>query len=104
MAQPSLYQQVLDYANRANPYPLYTQLRQTPVLREADGTYVVGGFLDTLWIAAAFVVGIAAWQRPPAVASIQLKAGRLVLAEELFELLAASRERQMAQFFAVGFK
>jgi cytochrome P450 len=48
MAQPSLYQQVLDYANRANPYPLYTQLRQTPVLREADGTYVVSTYREIM--------------------------------------------------------
>src|SRR5207237_8000813 len=41
MSQPSVFQQALDYANRANPYPLYAQLRQTPVAQEADGTWVV---------------------------------------------------------------
>ncbi|MGW4962193.1 cytochrome P450 [Nonomuraea sp. NPDC004186] len=44
MAQASLYQQVLDPANRANPYPLYAELRKTPVTREADGTYVVSTY------------------------------------------------------------
>ncbi|KZS59788.1 cytochrome P450 [Mycobacterium ostraviense] len=41
MTRRSAYQQVLDYANRANPYPLYAQLRQTPVARHEDGSYVV---------------------------------------------------------------
>ncbi len=44
MTQPSLYQQVLDPANRANPYPLYAELRKTPVTREDDGTYVVSTY------------------------------------------------------------
>jgi cytochrome P450 len=44
MAQPSIYQQVLDPANRANPYPLYASLRETPVTREDDGTYVVSTY------------------------------------------------------------
>jgi cytochrome P450 len=37
----SVYEQILDYSSRANPYPLYTELRKTPVSREEDGTYVV---------------------------------------------------------------
>jgi cytochrome P450 len=44
MAQPSIYQQVLDPANRANPYPLYAELRKTPVTREDDGTCVVSTY------------------------------------------------------------
>jgi cytochrome P450 len=44
MTQPSIYQQVLDPANRANPYPLYAELRKSPVTREDDGTYVVSGY------------------------------------------------------------
>ena len=44
MAQPSIYQQVLDNAHRANPYPLYAELRKTPVTREDDGTYVVSTY------------------------------------------------------------
>jgi len=48
MAQPTLYQQVLDYANRANPYPLYAQLRQTPVRREPDGTYVISTYREIM--------------------------------------------------------
>jgi cytochrome P450 len=44
MAQGSIYEQVLDPANRANPYPLYAELRKTPVARQADGTYVVSTY------------------------------------------------------------
>jgi cytochrome P450 len=44
MAQPSIFQRVLDPANRANPYPLYAELRRTPVTREDDGTYVVSTY------------------------------------------------------------
>jgi cytochrome P450 len=48
MAQPSIYQQVLDPAHRANPYPLYAELRKTPVTREDDGTYVVSTYNEIL--------------------------------------------------------
>jgi cytochrome P450 len=41
-----LYQQILDHANRANPYPLYAQLRHTPVMREEDGTHVVSTYRE----------------------------------------------------------
>jgi cytochrome P450 len=37
----TLFAQVLDRANRADPYPLYARLRETPVIREDDGTYIV---------------------------------------------------------------
>ena len=30
-AQRGIFAQILDYENRANPYPLYAQLRRTPV-------------------------------------------------------------------------
>ena len=39
--QPGLLAQILDYANRANPYPLYAQLRTTPVFRAPNGAYVI---------------------------------------------------------------
>ena len=44
--QPDLYAQILDYANRANPYPLYAELRRTPVLRAQDGSYVVSTYRE----------------------------------------------------------
>ncbi|GAA4261341.1 cytochrome P450 [Dactylosporangium darangshiense] len=46
MATASVFEQVLDYTNRADPYPLYRQLRTTPVVREADGNYVVSRYRD----------------------------------------------------------
>ncbi|NJC68319.1 cytochrome P450 [Planosporangium thailandense] len=44
MAQPSIFDQILDPANRANPYPLYAELRETPVTRQPDGTYVISTY------------------------------------------------------------
>ncbi|GAA3690285.1 cytochrome P450 [Nonomuraea antimicrobica] len=44
MASPSVYEQILDPASRADPYPLYAELRRTPVARQADGTYVVSTY------------------------------------------------------------
>jgi cytochrome P450 len=46
MAQASIFQQILDPANRDDPYPLYAELRRTPVTREADGSYVVSRYRD----------------------------------------------------------
>jgi cytochrome P450 len=44
MPEASIFGQILDPANRANPYPLYTELRKTPVARQADGSYVVSTY------------------------------------------------------------
>src|SRR5260221_12856886 len=46
MSQETILREIFDYANRANPYPLWTKLRQTPVGFQEDGpdkagTYVV---------------------------------------------------------------
>jgi cytochrome P450 len=46
MSQPSVYQQIFDYAHRADPWPLYAELRKTPVTREEDGTYVVSTYRE----------------------------------------------------------
>ena len=37
----TIFEQILDYSSRPNPYPLYAELRKTPVWREEDGTHVV---------------------------------------------------------------
>ncbi|MGW1537258.1 cytochrome P450 [Streptomyces aureus] len=42
----TLLHQILDYANRADPYPLYKELRKTPVHHEADGPYVVSTYYE----------------------------------------------------------
>ena len=48
MACASVLEQILDYANRADPYPLYAELRKTPVTRQQDGSYVVSTYQETL--------------------------------------------------------
>lgn len=45
-AAHKLFAQVLEPANRANPYPLYNQLRETPVSVQSDGTYVVSTYQE----------------------------------------------------------
>ncbi|WP_375462926.1 cytochrome P450 [uncultured Methylobacterium sp.] len=40
MSDDTLLDQVKDPANRADPYPLYARLRETPVARQHDGTFV----------------------------------------------------------------
>ncbi|MFE5585541.1 cytochrome P450 [Kitasatospora sp. NPDC056531] len=44
MTPGTLLQQITDYANRADPYPFYAELRKTPVARQDDGSYLVGGY------------------------------------------------------------
>lgn len=46
MTEPSLFQEILDHGNRANPWPLYEKLRSQPVWLEDDGTYVVGTYRE----------------------------------------------------------
>ncbi|MER6537838.1 cytochrome P450 [Streptomyces sp900105755] len=47
MTQTSMLRQITDFANRADPYPLYEELRKTPVLHEEeDGPYVISTYHD----------------------------------------------------------
>jgi hypothetical protein len=46
--QQDVYEQIVDYANRADPYPLYAELRRTPVARLDDGTFLVTGHREIL--------------------------------------------------------
>ncbi|MFI5978253.1 cytochrome P450 [Streptomyces sp. NPDC051452] len=47
MTQTSLFRQITDFANRADPYPLYEELRKTPVLHEEEGgPYVISSYYD----------------------------------------------------------
>jgi cytochrome P450 len=48
MVEESPWQQVLRQANRAHPYPLYAELRKTPVARQPDGTYVVSTYREVV--------------------------------------------------------
>ncbi|MEU6199128.1 cytochrome P450 [Streptomyces sp. NPDC047061] len=47
MTQTSMLRQITDFANRADPYPLYEELRKTPVLHEEeDGPYLISTYHD----------------------------------------------------------
>ncbi|MEU7424684.1 cytochrome P450 [Streptomyces sp. NPDC040750] len=47
MTPTSLFRQITDFANRADPYPLYEELRKTPVLHEEEGgPYVISSYYD----------------------------------------------------------
>ncbi|MCN9242260.1 cytochrome P450 [Streptomyces sp. RY43-2] len=47
MTHASLLQRITDYAHRADPYPLYEELRKTPVLHEEEGgPYLVSSYWD----------------------------------------------------------
>jgi hypothetical protein len=39
------------FANRPNPYPFFDELRKTPVVRVANGIYVVTGYRELLTLA-----------------------------------------------------
>ncbi|MFD7928189.1 cytochrome P450 [Streptomyces sp. NPDC059742] len=42
----ALLREIIDYANRANPYPLYEELRKTPVSHDGDGPYVISTYYE----------------------------------------------------------
>ncbi|GAA2252001.1 cytochrome P450 [Kitasatospora cystarginea] len=43
-AADTLFRRITDYANRADPYPLYAELREAGVVRQDDGSYLVGTY------------------------------------------------------------
>ncbi|MFD5541897.1 cytochrome P450 [Streptomyces sp. NPDC127079] len=46
MTQTSMVRQITDFAHRADPYPVYAELRRTPVLHEEDGPYLISTYHD----------------------------------------------------------
>ncbi|MFD5536839.1 cytochrome P450 [Streptomyces sp. NPDC127079] len=46
MTLGTLFAQITDYANRADPYPLYAALRASPVTRQDDGSYLVSTYYE----------------------------------------------------------
>ncbi|MFF7140276.1 MULTISPECIES: cytochrome P450 [Streptomyces] len=49
MTHASLLRRITDYSSRADPYPLYEELRRTPVLHEEDGgPYAISSYWDIL--------------------------------------------------------
>lgn len=46
MTLDTMLAQITDYANRADPYPLYAALRGSPVTRQDDGSYLVSTYYE----------------------------------------------------------
>ncbi|GKV73735.1 cytochrome P450 [Pseudarthrobacter oxydans] len=46
MSQATLWEQILDPSNRANPYPFYAELRKNPVTKLPDESYVVSTYAE----------------------------------------------------------
>ncbi|NUH41620.1 cytochrome P450 [Streptomyces samsunensis] len=46
MTSVALLDQILDHTNRADPYPLYAELRGTPVVRDESGPYLVSTYWE----------------------------------------------------------
>ncbi|MEU8824573.1 cytochrome P450 [Streptomyces sp. NPDC048636] len=46
MTEGSLLRKITDYANRADPYPVYAELRKTPVLHDEEGPYIVSTYWE----------------------------------------------------------
>ncbi|MPY51295.1 cytochrome P450 [Streptomyces acidicola] len=44
--RPDTLRRILDYSSRADPYPLYAELRRTPVARQEDGSYVISTYRE----------------------------------------------------------
>ncbi|MFF1833616.1 cytochrome P450 [Streptomyces sp. NPDC058231] len=46
MTQDTLLRQIIDHAHRADPYPLYAELRRTPVSQQGDDLFVVSTYWE----------------------------------------------------------
>ncbi|MGW1376260.1 cytochrome P450 [Streptomyces sp. NPDC002446] len=44
----TLFRRITDYASRADPYPLYAELREAGVARQEDGSYLVGTYHEIM--------------------------------------------------------
>lgn len=51
MTAAASWAEAMKFANRANPYPFFDELRATPVARVAENTYVVTGYRELLALA-----------------------------------------------------
>ncbi|MGH4023818.1 MAG: cytochrome P450 [Pseudonocardiaceae bacterium] len=48
MRPGTMFERITDFANRADPYPLYAELRKTPIARQDDGSYLVSTYREIL--------------------------------------------------------
>jgi cytochrome P450 len=46
VSEQNVFARILDFANRADPYPLWAELRRTPVAPQTDGSYVVSTYRE----------------------------------------------------------
>src|SRR5260370_36936689 len=44
--QENLLNQVRDYTNRADPYPIYARMREHPVFVQDDGRYIISTYAE----------------------------------------------------------
>ena len=58
------------------------------VYENANGSYVVGGMLDSMWVASGLAIGCAAWQPVPRAGALRLKETRMLVIPGVFALLA----------------
>ncbi|MER6437322.1 cytochrome P450 [Streptomyces sp. NPDC001185] len=70
MTSGPLSAQIADYAHRADPYPLYAKLRETPVRREDDGTYLVSTYYEVRSLANDPRLSNDTRNRPPGYARV----------------------------------
>jgi cytochrome P450 len=81
VAEATVFQQIFDYANRADPYPLYAELRKTPVARQPDGAYVVSTYWEIVAllhdprISSALQAPAGATTQQTATGSVQVSSG-----------------------------
>lgn len=70
MTSGTISAQITDYANRADPYPLYAELRKQPVRREDDGTYLVSTYYEVRSLANDPRLSNDTSNRPPGYARV----------------------------------
>jgi len=80
--EQGLWEQILDYSNRADPYPLYDQLRTTPVTRLADDSYLVSTYAEILSLLHDPRVSSDPRRNPQALAAAAAAAGAPGAADE----------------------
>ena len=90
MAEPSIWDRVLDYSNRPDPYPLYREMRRTPVSRMPDGAYLVSTYAEIVSLLHDPRVSSDLSRNPHALAMAAEAAG-VRGAEERLEASAAER-------------